>query len=269
MNALNVLHAGQADALASAAKVLQPKPDAAPAAVLKVEAEAVQHMIDDAVRLADQVGRQLTLAWELLAAGRIDNPQQAGEHTLPVAESTRALLGSLEESGGAWVAQGTLRIDLGALVGARDRLERQAKHFRENWPMITPESVAEARRCYDEAGHPTFEEFARQAGYDPGNAPLELPVPGWHHLVVRKHPWRRQLFLAGRNLTARQLVNTVRVNHWSEDEAAKNLDLPVEAVREALRYASENAKLLAAEAEYERLSLARRGHGRGTRAVPR
>jgi uncharacterized protein (DUF433 family) len=135
--------------------------------------------------------------------------------------------------------------------------------------MTDPERLEEARRCYDESGDPTFEEFARQVGHDPADAPRELPAPGWQHLVLRKHPWRRQLFLAGRNLTVRQLVNTVRANGWGEDEAAKNLDLPVEAVREAFRYANENAKLLAAEAEYERLYLARRGHGPGTRAAPR
>ena len=73
---------------------------------------------------------------------------------------------------------------------------------------------------------------------------------------MRQHPWRRQLFLAGRNMTVRQLVGTVKVNGWSEDEAAKNLDLPVEAVREAFRYANENVKLLTAEAEYEGLFLA-------------
>ncbi len=269
MNALNVLHAGQAAALARAAKVLQPKEDSIPSAVSTEENEAVQRVIDDAVRLADEVSRAITLAWKLLAAGRIDNPRQEGENTLSVAEDTRALLGSLEGSCGAWLAQGALRIDRAAVGGAKEQLEREVKHFRENWPMITPEGVEEARRRYVESGQPTFEELARQLGQGPATAPQELPVPGWQHLVMRRHPWRRQLSLAGRNMTVRQLVNTVKVNGWSEDEAARNLDLPVEAIREAFRYASENAKLLAAEAEYERLSLARRGHGRGTRAVPR
>jgi uncharacterized protein (DUF433 family) len=269
MNAMNVLYAGQADALARAAQALQPKEDAAPSAVSREENEAIQHVIDLAVRLADEVSRQISLAWKLLAAGRIADPRQEGQSTLRVVETIQSLLSSLEANCRAWLAQGILRVELAGVVGVKERLGREAKHFRENWPMITPETVEEARRCYDESGHPTFEEFARQVGQDPVNAPPELPVPGWKHLVMRKHPWRRQLFLAGRNLTVRQLVNTAKVNDRSEDEAAQNLDLPVEAIREAFRYANENAKLLAAEAEYEGLWLARRGYGRGTRAVPR
>jgi hypothetical protein len=219
MNAMNVLYAGQADALTRAARALQPKEDSVPSAVSKEENEVIQRVVGEAVRLADEVSQQIARAWKLLAVGRIDNPHQEGENTLAVAENTRALLGSLEESCGAWVAQGIVRIDLTAMVGAKERLEREAKHFRESWPMIAPERVEEARRNYDESGHPTFEEFARQVGYDPAEAPRELPVPGWKHLVKRKHPWRRQLFLAGRNLTVRQLVNTVEVNNWSEEAA--------------------------------------------------
>jgi uncharacterized protein (DUF433 family) len=269
MNAMNVLYAGQADALTRAAKALQPGEDSAPSPLSKEENEAVQRVIDDAVRLADEVSRQINLAWKLLAAGQIENPHQVGQNTITLAENTRTLLGSLSENGTAWVKRGIVRIDLAPVLQARDRLEREGKQFRENWPMIAPESVEEARRRYDESGQPTFDEFAREAGYDPANAPRELPVSGWKHLVRRKHPWRRQLFLSGRNMTVRQMVNTVKVNGWSEDEAAKNLDLPVEAIREAFRYAGENAKLLAAEADYEGLVLAQRGHGSGTRAVPR
>ncbi len=130
--------------------------------------------------------------------------------------------------------------------------------------MISPESVEKARLLYDESGQPTFDEFAREAGYDPAEAPRELPVPGWKHLVMRRHPWRRQLFLAGRNMTVRQLVNTIKVNQWSEEEAAKNTDLPVDAIREAFGYANENSNLLGAEAEFEGLFLAQRGLGLST-----
>ncbi len=269
MSAMNMLHAGQADALARAAKALQVKADSAPSAVLQEENEAVQCMIDAAVRLADEVSRQIGLAWKLLAAGRIDDPRQEAEDVLGVAAATRALFVTWEEMFGEWAAERALRIDRTAFARAREQLERAEARLRETWPMVAPESVEEARRRYDESGHPTFEELARQAGHDPNSAPLELPAPGWKHLVMRKHPWRRQLSLAGRNMTVRQLVSTAKVNGWSEEEAAKNVGLPVEAVREAFRYAEENAKLLAAEAEYEGLYLARRGHGSGARAVPR
>jgi uncharacterized protein (DUF433 family) len=103
----------------------------------------------------------------------------------------------------------------------------------------------------------------------PNGAVTEGPVAPWAYLVARPHPWRRQLYLKGRNLTVRQLVGTVKANGWGEEEAASNLDLPVEAIREALRYAAENEELLTFETAYENLMLARKGYGRGTRAVPR
>jgi uncharacterized protein (DUF433 family) len=97
----------------------------------------------------------------------------------------------------------------------------------------------------------------------------EQPLKGWSHLVSRRHPWRRQAYLQGRNLTVRQLVGTVKANGWNEEQAARNLDLPVEAIREALRYAEENRELLDFEAAYERLILACEGKRNGAAAVPR
>src|SRR5262245_64724872 len=40
----------------------------------------------------------------------------------------------------------------------------------------------------------------------------ELAVDPWKHLVGRPHPWRKQLYLRGRNMTARQLVGGMRAN---------------------------------------------------------
>jgi uncharacterized protein (DUF433 family) len=105
---------------------------------------------------------------------------------------------------------------------------------------------------------------------EPGSdQPREGTVPGWQHLVVRRHPWRRQLYLKGRNLTVRQMVGTVKANGWSEDDAARNLDLPVEAVREALRYAEQNQELLNFETAYEHLLLAQKGYRRASPPLPR
>ena len=87
--------------------------------------------------------------------------------------------------------------------------------------------------------------------------------------MLRKHPWKRQLFIKGRNMTVRQMVGTVRVSGWSDEEAAKDLDCSPEAIGEAIRYADANKELLAAEAEYEYLFMARRGLWRDTRPVPR
>jgi uncharacterized protein (DUF433 family) len=96
----------------------------------------------------------------------------------------------------------------------------------------------------------------------------EAIAPGWDHLVVRKHPWRKQLYVKGRNMTVRQLLGTVKSNQLSEEDAAKDLDLPVEAIREALRYAEENSDLLDFEAAYERLLLAQKGYSCGARPLP-
>lgn len=111
------------------------------------------------------------------------------------------------------------------------------------------------------AGAPPLE-----AGSD---QPRESAVPGWQHLVVRRHPWRRQLYLKGRNMTVRQMVGTVKANAWDEEAAARNLDLPLEAIREALRYAEENQELLNFETAYEHLLLAQKGYRRAAPPVPR
>jgi uncharacterized protein (DUF433 family) len=87
----------------------------------------------------------------------------------------------------------------------------------------------------------------------------ETVVAPWKHLVARRHPWRRQLYVKGRNLTVRQLVGGVKANRLSEEQAAANYDLPAEAIREALTYAAENAELLDLEAAYERFLLAEEG----------
>ena len=33
------------------------------------------------------------------------------------------------------------------------------------------------------------------------HGPRETPAPPWKYLVVRKHPWRKQLYMRGRNMT--------------------------------------------------------------------
>ena len=103
----------------------------------------------------------------------------------------------------------------------------------------------------------------------PSGDERETPISGWDHLVHRKHPWRRQPYLKDRNMTVRQLVGTIKANRWSDEEAARQVDLPVEAVREALRFAEENLELLAFETAFENWLLECKGVGRDTRPVPR
>jgi uncharacterized protein (DUF433 family) len=96
----------------------------------------------------------------------------------------------------------------------------------------------------------------------------ETPAPPWNYLVFRPHPWRRQLYIKGRNLTARQLVGGIKANHLDEATAARDYHLPIEAIREALTYVEQNKALLEAESEAERLLLKRGGAARGPQAVP-
>jgi uncharacterized protein (DUF433 family) len=70
-------------------------------------------------------------------------------------------------------------------------------------------------------------------------------VPTW--LVARPHPWRTQLWIKGRRLTAGDLARTAEVEGWTPEQAAKEFDLPVEAILEANRYLAENRQLVLAE----------------------
>src|SRR5262249_50712899 len=88
---------------------------------------------------------------------------------------------------------------------------------------------------------------------------VETPVREWTHLVRRKHPWRQQLYVKGRNVTVGQLLSTVKANGLTPEQAAEELDLPLGAIVEALAYAEQNRELLEFEAAYERLLLASKG----------
>lgn len=82
----------------------------------------------------------------------------------------------------------------------------------------------------------------------------------WQYLVARSHPWRRQLYVKGRNMTAAQLVSSMNANGQNAEEAAADFDLPLAAVEEAIRYCQENAELLALEAAEERRRLVEKGY---------
>jgi uncharacterized protein (DUF433 family) len=81
--------------------------------------------------------------------------------------------------------------------------------------------------------------------------PRESRVEPWKYLVRRQHPWRKQLYVKGRNMTARQLVGAMKANEFDEATAADDYDLPIEAIREALAYVEQNKELLEAETEAE------------------
>jgi uncharacterized protein (DUF433 family) len=95
----------------------------------------------------------------------------------------------------------------------------------------------------------------------------ETAVEPWQYLVRRQHPWRKQLYLKGRNMTARQLVGSMKANDLNETAAAEDYRLPADAIREALAYVERNKELLETEAEIERLMLKRGGVARGPQPV--
>ena len=95
----------------------------------------------------------------------------------------------------------------------------------------------------------------------------ETSVEPWKHLVRRRHPWRKQLYVKGRNMTARQLVGAMLANKVTEEEAADDYGLPVEVVREALVYVEQDKELIEAETETERLTHPQGGVARGPQPV--
>jgi hypothetical protein len=84
---------------------------------------------------------------------------------------------------------------------------------------------------------------------------LEAVEGAWRWLVARPHPWRRQLWVKGRKLVAAQVWSDMQANGLSAEQAARNWDLPLEAVDEVRRYCQDNAALIALEADEERRRL--------------
>lgn len=88
----------------------------------------------------------------------------------------------------------------------------------------------------------------------------EYPQEGYRYLVARDHPWRRQLYLKGRNLTVGQLVYNMRADQLLPEQAAERYDLPLEAIQEALAYYQSHRELVEAEAEAEKQYLLEKGY---------
>jgi len=78
------------------------------------------------------------------------------------------------------------------------------------------------------------------------------PEAAYCWLVAVPHPWRRQLSLKGRRITAAQIADVLHANDLSPEAVAAEFDVPIEAVREALDYCERNGELLAETAEERR-----------------
>lgn len=73
------------------------------------------------------------------------------------------------------------------------------------------------------------------------------PDDEWTWLVRRPHPWRRQPFLKGTRIAAGDLARTIEIEDWTDDHAADEYGLPIEAVREAREYLVRHRELVLAE----------------------
>ncbi len=73
----------------------------------------------------------------------------------------------------------------------------------------------------------------------------------YKHLVARPHPWRKQLYLQGRNMTVGQLIAAMHANKLSLEETAEDFSLPIAQVEEALAYYEAHRDLVNAEPREE------------------
>jgi len=77
----------------------------------------------------------------------------------------------------------------------------------------------------------------------------------YRYLVAKPDKWRKQLYLKGRNMTVGQLMYSMRANNLSAEEAAADMDLPIEQVREAQVYYEIHRDLIEREADEEKQYL--------------
>ena len=84
--------------------------------------------------------------------------------------------------------------------------------------------------------------------------------PVYEYLEARPHPWRRQLYLRGRNITVGHLVATMNANKLSPEEAAEDMDLPLAQVQEALAYYEAHSDLVNSELREEKRYLQAKGY---------
>jgi uncharacterized protein (DUF433 family) len=91
-------------------------------------------------------------------------------------------------------------------------------------------------------------------------AKTQTEQPVYEYLEARSHPWRRQLYLRGRNMTVGQLVATMNANRLSPEEAAEDMDLPLAQVQEALAYYEAHSDLVNSELREEKCYLQAKGY---------
>ncbi|HEX3035758.1 MAG TPA: hypothetical protein VHT73_11625 [Thermodesulfobacteriota bacterium] len=85
------------------------------------------------------------------------------------------------------------------------------------------------------------------------------PKAKYKHLEKRLDKKVQELFVRGTGIRASTLWHDRYVSRFSPDRIAKDRDIPVEAVYEALAYCQENWELICHEKDLERQHLEQRG----------
>ncbi|GEM_PF-2133286 len=67
------------------------------------------------------------------------------------------------------------------------------------------------------------------------------------YLTARPHPWKKQFFIKGRNMSVSALIAHLHREKWLPEKAAEEFSLPVEAVLEAIHYFHHHQKLIELE----------------------
>jgi uncharacterized protein (DUF433 family) len=89
---------------------------------------------------------------------------------------------------------------------------------------------------------------------------IEATQPAvWKYLAPRPHSWKRQFFVKGRRLTAANVWYDMLANKMTPEEAADNWELPLDAIKEIIRYCEENQELIGMEADEEKRILTEKG----------
>ena len=90
---------------------------------------------------------------------------------------------------------------------------------------------------------------------------LSPVTPQYQYLKARPDNWRKQLWLKGRNMTVGHLIYSMRASNQLDDpeRAARNFDLSVEQIKEALDYYRVNRHIIEADVDEEKRWLVERG----------
>jgi uncharacterized protein (DUF433 family) len=81
----------------------------------------------------------------------------------------------------------------------------------------------------------------------------------YQYLERRDHPWRKQLYIKGRNMTVAHLVYTMRANKMTPEEAAADFELPRAQIEEALFYYERHRDVVEGDQDEEKRRLKARG----------